>query len=90
MRIVFLLSTRQDLRWFRRYYEEIFSEGARQAAEQYDRTLEALASHPRLGHPSPVADVREFSIPRTSFPLIYRIRDDRIEILRVFDERSER
>ena len=61
---------------------------ARQAAVSKDER--AFASHPHIGHPIAELDIREYSIPRTPFSLIYRINGDTIEILRFWDERADR
>ena len=37
-----------------------------------------------------MAGIREFPIPRTPFSFIYRVVDDRIEVLRVRDQRGDR
>ena len=90
MRIVYLESARDDLLWARRHYEEIFAEGHKHAQRQFHRAQEILASNPLIGHVTHRDDVREFSIPRTPFALIYRVREHRIEVLRIWDERRGR
>ena len=91
MKLVFLPSTRSDLVWMRTYYTHIFPDGARRAAEQYARAAGILRDNPMVGHSmEDVTNVREFSIPRTPFSFIYRISDDRIEVLRIWDQRGDR
>ncbi|WP_185984042.1 type II toxin-antitoxin system RelE/ParE family toxin [Aureimonas mangrovi] len=90
MKVVFLPGAVRDLCWFRRYYEEIFRDGARRAGDHYRKALQALETMPHIGHPTPFGDVREFSIPRTPFAILCRLREDRIEIMRVIDERALR
>jgi plasmid stabilization system protein ParE len=34
-------------------------------------------------------DVREFPIRRTPFAVLYRVQPDHVEILRIFDQRSD-
>jgi len=46
--------------------------------------VELLARHPALGRPGRVQGTRELVIPGTPYIIPYRVRDDRIEILRVF------
>ena len=91
MKLVFLPSTRSDLLWMRTYYSRIFPEGARRAADQYRRVSSMLRDNPLVGRPvEDLEGVREFSIPRTPFSFIYRVVDDRIEVLRVWDQRGDR
>ena len=91
MQLVFLPSTRSDLVWMRTYYTRIFANGAKRAAEQYFRACGVIRKNPLIGHPvERLAGVREFSIPRTPFSLIYRVINDRIEVLRIWDQRSDR
>ena len=91
MKLVFLPSARVDLLWMRRYYTRIFPEGAQQAAAQYARTRNLLRRNPLIGHAADdIEGIREYSIPRMPFSFIYRVGDDRIEVLRVWDERGDR
>ena len=84
MKLVFLPSTRSDLLWMRTYCSRIFPDGARLAAEQYLRASGVIRDNPLAGHPvEGMAGVRKFPIPRTPFSFIYRVGDDRIEVLRV-------
>ena len=91
MRLVFLPSAQSDLGWMRSYYTFVFPEGARRAIRQYMRTCDLLRNNPQIGHPvEDFAGVREFSIPRMPFSFIYRVVGDRIEVLRVWDQRGDR
>ena len=91
MELVFLPSTRTDLLWMRSYCAHIFQDGAKRAANQYRRTCSIIRENPLVGSQvEEMEDVREFSIPRTPFALIYRIVDDRVEVLRVWDQRGDR
>lgn len=75
----------------RTYYAHIFPDGAKRAADQYRRTCGIISENPLVGHPvEEIEGVREFSIPRTPFSFIYRIVEDRIEVLRVWDQRGAR
>ena len=91
MKLVFLPSTRADLAWMRTYYGRIFVDGARRASEHYRKACDLIQANPSIGHPvEGMAGVREFSVPRTPFSFIYRVIGDRIEILRVWDQRGDR
>lgn len=91
MKLVFLPSTRSDLLWMRTYYAHVFPDGAKRAARQYGKVCGIIRNTPLVGHPvEEIEDVREFSIPHTPFSFIYRVIDDRIEVLRVWDQRNDR
>jgi toxin ParE1/3/4 len=49
-----------------------------------------LKAFPHLGRPTHWPDVRELQVPGLPYLLPYRVHDDIIEILAVFDERMER
>jgi tryptophan synthase beta chain len=59
------------------------------AHQQFRRSLANLLTNPRMGKALVVAGAREHSITRTPFSFIYRINGDRLEILRVWDQRSD-
>ena len=72
------------------YYEDIFPEGLRRAQTQFHATELLLAENPYIGYPTHREGVREFSVPKIPFSYIYRIEQDRIEVLRIWDERQDR
>jgi plasmid stabilization system protein ParE len=90
MKIVYLASARDDLLWIRRYFVQIFPEGSIKAQTQFRAIEKLLRGNPQIGHPTEWEQVREFSIPNIPFSLIYRLRQGRTEVLRVWDERSDR
>lgn len=91
MKLVFLPATRADLVWMRIYYTRTFPDGARWAAEAYVRACDLVRDHPAIGRPVVgMAGIRELLIPRTPFSFIYRVTEDRIEVLRVWDQRGDR
>ncbi len=91
MRLVFLPLTRADLAWMRNYYARIFPDGARQATDRYFGACEALRGRPHVGRPvERMPGVRELLVSRTPFSFLYRVVDDRIEVLRVWDQRGDR
>ena len=91
MKLVFLPATRADLAWMRTYYTRTFPDGARRAAEAYLGACDLVRDHPAIGRPvEGLAGVRELLIPRTQFSFLYRVTEDRIEVLRVWDQRGDR
>lgn len=89
MHIVYLESAADDLVWMRHYYEKVCPEGRIKAQKQFHATELLLSATPYIGHPTHRKGVREFSIPKIPFSYIYRIQQDRIEVLRIWDERQE-
>lgn len=91
MKLVFLPSTRPDLLWMRTYYTSVFPAGARRAAEHYRLACSVIRENPLIGHSlEDIPEIREFAIQRTPFSVIYRVIDDRIEVLRIWDQRGDR
>ena len=89
MKIVFLASSHNDLRWFKKYYVSVFPMDRTKADKRYLATLTLLRQNPLAGHPSEtVNEAREFHIARTPFIFLYRVTKDHIEIMRVVDGRS--
>ena len=55
-----------------------------------DRIEDALAlipKRPHVGRPGAVPGTREFPIGRTSYTIVYRIRSDAIQVLRILHQR---
>jgi plasmid stabilization system protein ParE len=88
MRVVYLPSTRSDLRWLRHYYTRVFPEGATAARAQVLAMERLILDNPQIGRPTHRPGVRRLQITRTPFFVLYRPTADRIEILRVIDGRS--
>ena len=49
MELIFLEKTKQDFLWVRKYYEQIFPEGAKKALSQFDLMEELLLNNPYIG-----------------------------------------
>lgn len=91
MNLVFLPSTRSDLSWMRTCYTSVFPAGAKRAAEHFRMTCSVIRENPLVGHPvEDMPGVHEFAIQRTPFSIIYRVIDNRIEVLRIWDQRGDR
>ena len=90
MRIAILRSARLDAEWFREYYGTVFPSGGSGAATHFREAKRLLKSYPQIGHPSDTADLRELQIFKTPFVIVYRIRADEIQIIRIWDQRAER
>lgn len=82
LKIVFLPSARQGLGWFRRYYTNVFPDGSKRAKVSYRIMLKTLAAHPEAGREAGTHS-RIYPISRTPFAVVYRLGEDRIEVLAV-------
>jgi toxin ParE1/3/4 len=56
---------------------------ATRVVQRIRRATERLAEHPESGRPGRVAGTRELVVPGLPYILPYRVREDRVEILRV-------
>jgi hypothetical protein len=90
LKIVFLASCKRDLAWFRIYYKAVFSAGKMNAKLHYAQSKLLLRDNPFIGHPTEENGVRELPISRTPFSFIYRVTPDRVEVIRVWDQRADR
>jgi len=66
--------------------EYIAKDNVRAAIEQGDRIARQvvqLIEHPEIGRQGRIEGTRELVISRTHFILVYRIKNDRIELLRL-------
>jgi len=88
MKVIYLRSALPDLAWMRRYYSTVFPQGAKRAQSQLNVTKKLIAERPETGHVAVVADLLEFPVLKTPFSIVYRVRPDRIEILRIRDQRQ--
>jgi plasmid stabilization system protein ParE len=89
MKLIYLDSARPDLAWLRIYYGSVFPEGAAHASARYIKTIDILQSSPYIGRSIGQDDLRRLPIPRTPFTVFYRVVEDRIEIVRIWDQRAD-
>ncbi len=89
MKIVFLSTTSADFDWISEYYLDIFPEGGPKAYAHLERAIENLADNPRIGSVIAKTRYRRYAVRRTPFCLIYRIGEQAIEILHIWDQRSD-
>lgn len=50
---------------------------------------QSLVSHPQIGRPGRVPGTRELPVPRTPYLIIYRIRQEAVEIIRLWHGRRD-
>jgi plasmid stabilization system protein ParE len=89
MKLIYLDSARPDLAWLRIYYGSIFPEGAAHASARYIEAIDILQRSPYIGRSIGQDDLRRLPIPRTPFTVFYRVIEDRIEIVRIWDQRAD-
>lgn len=82
------------VRWLKRALANLEAEAAyvsrddpaaaKRMVTAIERATELLARHPGLGRTGRVDGTRELVIPGTPYIIPYRVREGRVEILRVF------
>lgn len=88
MRVIYLPSAKKDLIWFYEYYISVFPEGANKAIKQLDTMADLLATNPYIGQKIQ-REARQLVISSTPFSYIYRVTDEYIEVIRVWDNRQD-
>ncbi|GJL82563.1 MAG: hypothetical protein DHS20C01_21970 [marine bacterium B5-7] len=53
---------------------------------QIEQSFERISNHPRIGRVTPFPDTREYTIASLPFTVIYRLRDEWVEIITIFHE----
>jgi len=83
-----------EVRWLKRALAnleaeaEYISRDSHAAAQRVvlaiERAVQLLASHPAMGRPGRIEGTRELVVMRTPYIIPYRVREDKVEVLRVF------
>ncbi len=74
-----------DLASLRAYIAEDNPAAAKRIVRQIIRNVDQLLSgQPEMGRPGRVPGTRELVVPRTPYIVPYRVRDSRIQILRIY------
>jgi len=74
-----------DLASLRAYVAENDPAAAQRVVLHIIHSIEdLLAGQPQMGRPGRVSGTRELVVPRTSYIVPYRIRDNHIQVLRVY------
>ena len=87
MRLVWFRSAILDLEAARAHIATDDPDAARRVATRILDATGRLSEHPAIGRPGRVPGTRELVVPRTPYLIPYRVRDNVIEILRVFHAR---
>lgn len=65
------------------YIAQDNAEAAKEMAQRVQEAVEYLEIHPALGRPGRLHGIRELAVSGTPFIVVYRVRFDLIQILRV-------
>ena len=78
----------EDIRSLHRFIEARSPKSALRIVQTIIATVEqSLSRNALLGRPGRVPDTRELVIPKTPYVIPYRVRHDRVQILRVYHHR---
>ena len=80
---------RADLRELALYLADYDPAVARRAALRFFTTANRLVEVPGLGRPGAEPDTREISLSRWKRVMVYRIRNNRVEVLALRDTRRQ-
>ncbi len=83
MKVVWFKSAILDLISVRDYIIQDNSQAAQQVVQRIKDKVSLLSEQPGIGRLGRVPNTRELLVDRTPFILPYRVRDNKIEILRV-------
>jgi plasmid stabilization system protein ParE len=89
MRLSFRTQARLDLRWFAYYYADRFPEGRKKAEQSFRATIKLVLGNPYARQRLEGVDARRLPVTRTPFVLVYTVVGDRIDVIRVWDARSD-
>jgi toxin ParE1/3/4 len=89
MRVVWAREAIVDLARIRAHITESNPTAANRLAKRLLDIATLLAEQPKMGVATVVSDVRRLVVPQTAYSLIYRITDDQVEIIEVFDGRRK-
>ena len=88
LKVVYLELAAKDVVWMRYCYDVIFPEGRSKGLTHCQKSVALLTTHPQMGRALEKKPRRCFTVPRTPFTIIYQERGERLEIVRILDQRS--
>ncbi|BAC88751.1 type II toxin-antitoxin system mRNA interferase toxin, RelE/StbE family [Gloeobacter violaceus] len=89
MKVLWRRSAIEDLDVAREYLQSRNPAAARRVIDRIEEATRRLAVMPYLGKTGHVEETRELVVPRTPYRLIYRIVDERLEIISVIHSARE-
>ena len=84
MQIIWLKTALKNIDELAEYIAQENPQAARQVAEEIEAQVNLLATQPALGRSGRVLGTRELVISNTHYLVPYRIKNNSVEILRVF------
>jgi toxin ParE1/3/4 len=84
MQIVWLKTALKNLNEIAEYIAQESPQAASQVVELIETQVNLLATQPALGRPGRVLGTRELVISNTHYLVPYRIKNNTVEVLRVF------
>ena len=90
MKIIWMPGAVADLNQIGEYINERNPAAAMRVVTDIRSAIERLEQFPQLGYVSQTGNVRLMQIPGRPYLIPYKIVEDRIRIISVFDERRER
>lgn len=84
MQIVWLKNALNNLDEIAEYISQENPQAAQQAVDLIVEQVSQLAAHPAIGRPGRVVGTRELVISNSDYLVPYRIKNNQVEILRVF------
>lgn len=84
MQVRWLRTARRNLREEAEYIAAENPAAATLVMKRVRAAVALLAENPALGRPGRVTGTRELVVPKTRYLIPYRVRQERVEILRVF------
>jgi toxin ParE1/3/4 len=89
MQIDWLESAFVDLHRIREYIRQFNPVAAQKTVAVIEAAAKNLPRFPEMGHPGEVRGTRELVIPRLPYFLVYRLKGDSVQILRVMHEKQK-
>lgn len=80
----------KDIAEIEAYIHEESLEAAADVASRIRKAFDLITERPEIGRPTPIPNLREWSIPGLPYVIPYRVRGDKVEILRVFHTSRQR
>jgi plasmid stabilization system protein ParE len=90
VKIDWLISARQSLRVQIAFIAAENPDAARRVRHRIHATVTHLSRFPESGRAGEVAGTRELVVPGLPYLIVYRVRGERVEILRVFHTAMQR
>lgn len=84
MKVRWLSVALQNLNDEAKYIAEENPQMAKIVVQRIERTVKSLSEQPAMGRPGKVYGTRELIVPNTRYIIPYRVKDNVLEILRVF------